>query len=162
MTKRWEFSKARNYHLFVTLQYHLQTIVVQRFKVLFKTKSASVETLRGSYRALRAPRYRKFRGESEFDGPEGWFCGFWKVDLCLGQPQAGRRLLTSLRMLRMLVLKDHFLAKIRPAISLDIHDNIIKKNKGGGGWRPPPPLFLGPALPPPILYCHEYPARWLA
>ena len=52
-------------------------------------------------------------------------------------------------MLRMLVLKDHFLAKIRPAISPDIHDNIIEKNKGGGGRRPPPPLFLGLDLPVP-------------
>ena len=102
-----------------------------------------------SYRALRAPKYTKFRGESEFDGPEGWFGGFRKVDLCLGQPQAGRRPLASLRMLRMLVLKDHFLAKIRPAISPDIHDNIIQRNKGGGGRRPPPPLFLGLALPAP-------------
>ena len=63
--------------------------------------------------------------------------GFQKVDLCLGQPQAGRRPLASLRMLRMLVLKDHFLAKIRPAISPDIHDNIIEKTKvaAAGGRR---------------------------
>ena len=57
--------------------------------------------------------------------------------------------LYSLKMLRMLVLKDHFLAKIRPAISPHIPDNIIEKNKGGGGRRPPPPLSLGLALPAP-------------
>ena len=49
---------------------------------------------------------------------------------------ASRRPLASVRMLRMLVLKDHFLAKIRPAISSDIHDNII----GGRQSRPQKPL----------------------
>ena len=41
----------------------------------------------------------------------------------------------------MLVLKDHFLAKIRPAISPDIHDNIIggrQSRPQKQRWRRPP------------------------
>ena len=38
---------------------------------------------------------------------------------------AGRWPVLEFRMLRMLLLNDHFLAKIKLAISPDIHDNII-------------------------------------
>ena len=43
--------------------------IVRRFKVLIKTKIASKSTLIWSLRALRAPKYSEFRGESEFDAP---------------------------------------------------------------------------------------------
>ena len=67
--------------------------------------------------------------------------------------------LQSTKMLRMLVLNNHFLAKIRPAISPDIHDNISKKTKVAEAAAT---FVFGAGSAGPQLYCHEYPARWPA
>ena len=104
------------------------------YSTTYKQLSSSVSKF---FSKLKVLRYRRSGGRTELsehqntdnfaENPNSMVprAGlFSKVDLCLGQPQQGRRPLAILRMLRMLVLKDHCLAKIRPAISPDIHDNI--------------------------------------